>query len=169
MPYLTRFSRLACSGILLFLAFSLCAAAADSRDRTQFGRNITIGPDESVSQATCFGCSIRVQGHVSGDVTTFGGSVLLENQAEVGGDATTFAGDVRLDKEATVRGDVTVFGGRLRRDSQSSVGGDVTNMSGPGWIVLIFVLPLVVVGAFLALIGWLIWRFVRRPASPAIA
>jgi cytoskeletal protein CcmA (bactofilin family) len=169
MRVLTGLPRLACGGLLLYLTFSLSAYAENSRERTQFGHNITIGPDEEVSEATCFGCSIRVQGHVSGDVTTFGGSVLLENQAEVGGDTTTFAGDIRLDKDAAVRGDVTVFGGRLRRDSQSSVGGDVTNMSGPGWILLIFVLPLIVLGGILALIAWLIWRVVRRRASPAIA
>jgi hypothetical protein len=160
---------LICS-ILLALAFSKAAFADDdSHDRTQVGHNITIGPDEEVSEATCFGCSIRVRGHVSGDVTSFGGSIVIEDQGEVDGDATTFGGSVRLDKEVKVGGDITVFGGRVRRDPGASVGGDVTNMNTPGWIILIFVLPLIVFGAFVALIVWLIWRLVRRSAVPATA
>jgi predicted acyltransferase (DUF342 family) len=110
----------------------LCAAAFGdgSHDRTQAGRNITIPPDEEASDVTCFGCSVRVIGHVASDVTTFGGNVIVEDQGEVDGDITTFAGSIRLDKEVKVGGDVTVFGGHIRRDPASAVGGDLTSMSG---------------------------------------
>lgn len=135
---------------------------------TQVGNNINIGADEEVSDATCFGCSIRVRGHVSGDVTAFGGSVVVEDQGQVGGDATVFGGDIRIDKEAKVARDVTVFGGRIRRDPASTVGGDVTTMGGPGWIVLIFLVPLIFLGLFVALIVWLIRRL-TRPSVPAAA
>ena len=94
--------------------------------------NISIGPDEEVGDATCFGCSIRVRGHVSGDVTAFGGSIVVEDQGQVGGDVTAFGGDIRIDKEAKLGGDVTVFGGRIRRDPAATVGGDVTDDGGPG-------------------------------------
>ena len=60
---------------------------------------------------TCFACSVRVRGHVAGDVTTFGGSIVVEDDGEIGGDATSFGGDVRLDKGVKVAGGVTVFGG----------------------------------------------------------
>jgi len=153
-------------------AVSLCgvAFAGSSPDRTQFGRNISVGPGEEVSEVTCFGCSVRVRGHVSGDVTTFGGSVVVEDQGEIGGDTTTFAGDVRLDKDVKVGGDITVFGGRLHRDAAATVGGDVTNFSGTGWLFLIFGLPLVILGALLALIIWLVRRITRpRPAMPVAA
>lgn len=155
---------------LLFFMFSLSpsAFADSSHERTQMGQNITIGPDEEVSEATCFGCSIRVRGHVEGDVTTFGGSVVIEDQGEVDGDTTTFAGNIRLDKDVKVGGDVTVFGGRVSRDSSASVGGDVTNMNGPAWIFLIFVLPLIFLGAVIALLVWLL-RKALRPAVPATA
>ena len=170
MRYYIRLVALVFAPLLLTAACSTAAFADDnSHDRTQVGHNITIGPDEEVSEATCFGCSIRIRGHVSGDVTSFGGSIVIEDQAEVDGDATTFGGSVRLDKEVKVGGDVTVFGGRVRRDPGASVGGDVTNMNTPGWIILIFVLPLIVFGAFMALIAWLIWRLVRRPSLPATA
>ncbi len=151
---------------LLLATLSTAAFADDSHERTQVGHNISIGPHEDVSEATCFGCSIRVRGHVSGDVTTFGGSIVVEDQGEIGGDATTFGGDIRLDKQVKVDGDVTVFGGRIRRDPAASVGGDVTNMGGGGWIVLIFAVPFIVFGLFLWFVIWLIRRLIS-PAVPA--
>jgi len=154
---------------LLMCAFMSGAAFADGgHDRTQVGHSISIGPEEEVSEATCFGCSIRVRGHVDGDVTAFGGSVVVEDQGVVGGDTTVFGGDLRLDSQVKVSGDVTVFGGRLRRDAAATVGGEVTNFGGAGWMLLIFVLPLLLLGAFVGLIVWLVWRLVR-PAAPAPA
>jgi len=166
MTYYVRRLRLLFAGLIFILALS-STAFADS-DRTQVGNNISIGPDEEVSDATCFGCSIRVRGHVSGDVTAFGGSVVVEDQGQIGGDATVFGGDIRIDKEAKIAHDVTVFGGRIRRDPASSVGGDVTTMGGPGWIFLIFLIPCIFLGLFVALMVWLIRRLLR-PSVPAAA
>jgi hypothetical protein len=154
--------RLLLSCLLIFGAWSTDALADGGRDRTQVGSNISVGPNEEVGEVTCFGCSVRVRGQVSGDVTTFGGTVIIEDQGQVGGDITTFGGGIRLDKDVTVNGDVTVFGGRLQRDPAATVGGDVTRMGGPGWVVLIFLAPLVFLGFFLALIVWLIRRILRR-------
>ncbi|MFZ1141389.1 MAG: polymer-forming cytoskeletal protein [Candidatus Sulfotelmatobacter sp.] len=154
------------AGLIFIVALS--SAAFADRDRTQVGRNISIAPDEEVGEATCFGCSIRVRGHVSGDVTAFGGNIVVEDQGQVGGDATTFGGDIRIDKEVKVGGDVTVFGGRIRRDPASTVGGDVTTIGGPGWMFLIFLTPLIFFGLFVALIVWLIRRLMR-PSVPAAA
>ena len=83
-------------GLMFCLAFATSAFADGDHDRTQVGSNIIIGADEEVSEATCFGCSIRVRGHVSGDVTAFGGSIVIEDQGQVGGDLTTFGGNLRL-------------------------------------------------------------------------
>ena len=153
----------------LFLAALSTAALADSgRERTQFGHDISIGPDEEIGEVTCFSCSVRIRGHVTGDVTTFGGSVTLEDNAEVAGDVTTFAGNVRIDGSSTVNGDLSVFGGRIHRDASSKIGGDVTNFGGGFWIVLIFGLPFIVLGAFIALIVWLV-RMFTRPRIPVTA
>jgi hypothetical protein len=154
--------------LLVCVAFSSAARADRSRDRTQVGSNINIGPGEEVQEATCFGCSIRVRGKVAGDVTAFGGSVIVEDQGEIGGDMTAFGGGIRLAKDTTVSGDVTVFGGRLQRDPAATVGGDVTAMGGPGWILLIFVLPCVFLGLFIALIVVVIRRLLR-PRIPIVA
>jgi hypothetical protein len=150
--------------------FSLSAAAfADgSHDRTQFGHDITVGPGEEVSEVTCFGCSVRVRGRVAGDVTTFGGGVVLEDQGQVGGDLTSFGGNLRLEKEANIGGDVTVFGGRIHRDDSAKIGGDVSTFSGTFWLLLIFGLPFVILGAFIALIVWIV-RMLTRPEAPVPA
>lgn len=163
-----RMCRVLSAGVFFCAALTISAYADGPRERTQVGGNISIGPDEEVSEATCFGCSVRVRGHVSGDVTVFGGSIVVEDQGQIAGDATTFGGDIRLDKAVNVGGDVTVFGGRVRRDPEASVGGDVTNMGGPGWIVPIILAPLVFIGVFVGLIVWLIRRLLR-PATPITA
>ena len=152
-------------GLMFCLAFATSAFADGDHDRTQVGRNINIGADEEVSEATCFGCSIRVRGHVSGDVTAFGGSVVIEDQGQVGGDLTTFGGNLRLGKDTNVSGDVTVFGGRIQRDPAATVGGDVTTMGGPGWLIVILLTPLIFLGVFVLLIVWLIRRLLR-PTTP---
>lgn len=168
MTYDLRRLRLLSAALIFMIAVSSAAFADRERDRTRVGNNIVIGADEEVSEATCFGCSIRVRGHVSGDVTAFGGSIVIEDQGQVNGDATAFGGDIRIEKETRIARDVTVFGGRIRRDPTSTVGGDVTTMGGPGWMFLIFLLPVIVFGLFVALIVWLI-RKLLRPSVPATA
>ena len=154
---------------MFFVAlFSAAAFAGGSSDRTQFGHNISIGPGEQVSDVTCFGCSVRVRGHVTSDVTVFAGSIIVDDGGEVAGDVTDFGSGVRLGRDAKVSGDLTVFGGPVRRDPAASVGGDITNFSSSFWLLLIFGLPLVILGAIVALIIWLVRRFMR-PSVPVAA
>lgn len=149
-------------------ALSGLGFANSAPDHTQFGSDIFVGPNEQAGELTCFGCSVRVRGHVLGDVTTFGGSVALEEGGQIDGEATTFAGGVRMEKEVTIKGDVTVFGGRIRRDPTATIGGEVTNFGGGFWIVLIFALPLVFLGLFIAFIVWIV-RKLTQPSVPAAA
>lgn len=158
--------RLSLSG-LVFAALSSLAFGAGPHDRTQFGHDIFVGPDEEVTEVTCFGCNVRIRGKIQGDATVFGGNILVEDQGQIGGDTTCFGGDVRLDKGSSAH-DVTVFAGRLHRDPAATVEGDVTAFSGALWLVLIFGLPLVLLGAFIALIVFLIRRF-TRPGVPVAA
>jgi hypothetical protein len=96
------------------------------------------------------------------------GNIVVEDQGEIGGDTVSFGGNVRLEKGIKLGGDVSVFGGRFYRDSSATIGGDVTNFSGSAWLLLIFGLPLILLGAFIALIVWLVRRL-TRPAVPAAA
>lgn len=165
-----RFTSLRCLlPVLLVAAAAGSAVAQGSHERTQFGHDISIGVDEQASDVTCFSCSVRVHGKVTGDLTVFGGSVTIEHDASVAGDLTVFAGDLRLDAGSTVK-DITLFGGRIRRDTQSTVGGDITTFGGGAalWLFIIFGLPLMFLGALVALIIWLVRRF-ARPAVPVPA
>lgn len=154
----------------VLLSVTMCAAVRgnNASDRTQFGRSISVAPGEEVSEATCFGCSIRVRGHVAGDVTAFGGSIVVEDQGQVDGDATAFAGSMRLDDSVKVGGDVTVFGGQIHRAPGATLSGGVTVMGGPGWAVVIFAIPLLFLGLLIAFIFWLVQR-VTRPRVPVTA
>ena len=153
---------------LFFAAFAAAASGDSSPERTQFGHNITIGPDEQVGEVTCFGCTVRVRGHVTSEVTTFGGSVILEDQGQIDSDVTVFGGNIRLDKDSKIGGDVALFGGRLSRDADSSIGGDVSTFTGGIWLFLIFGLPFLLLGAFIALIIWLVRRFTRPPVPVTV-
>jgi hypothetical protein len=153
---------------LLLVIFGTATALADSpHDHTQFGRDIVISADEEASDVTCFGCSVRVRGVVDTDVTTFGGNVVVEDGAEIKGDTTSFGGDVRLDHGSVVNA-ITVFGGRIHRDSRAAVNGDVTTFPSSLWLMAIFGLPLAILGAFIALVIWVVRRLYRT-ALPATA
>lgn len=160
-------SRLLVAFTLFCLTLSTAAFAKDNPSYTQFGHNISIGPNDKVGDLTCFGCSIHVRGQVAGDVTAFAGSIVLEDQGQVAGDVTAFGGNIRLDPAVKVAGDVTLFGGEIRRDPQATISGDVTAMGGRAWIVPILLAPFVILGLLVALVIWLIQRM-RRPSLPAV-
>jgi hypothetical protein len=151
--------------LLFSLILSIVALAKDNPTYTQIGHNISVGPNEQVSDVICIACSIHVRGRVEGDVTTVGGSIVIEEGAQVAGDVTTVAGDLRLDKGAKVSGDVTAVGGQVRRDPEAVVSGDVTSMGGRGWVVPILLTPFVILGLLIALVIWLVQRS-RRPSVP---
>ena len=169
MNYRFRQLVLTCAAVVCCVTLAVASAAGKSApDRAQTGSDIIVGPNEQAGELTCFGCSVRVRGHVLGDVTTFGGSVVLEEGGQIDGEATTFAGGVRMEKDVKIKGDVTVFGGRIRRDPTATIGGEVTNFGGGIWILLIFVLPLAFLGLFIAFVVWLIRKLIQ-PRVPLTA
>src|SRR5579883_1421049 len=101
---------------ILATAFSASPAfAKDSSDITQFGHDVRIEADQTADQVTCFGCSVYVRGQVAGDITTFGGNIVLEDGGRIAGEVTSFWGDVRAADNTKLAGDITVMGGSLRR------------------------------------------------------
>lgn len=150
--------------IILATAFSASPAfAKGGSDITQFGHDIRVEADQKVGEITCFGCSVHVRGQVAGDITTFGGSVILEDGGMIAGEVTSFCGDVRAGDNTRLSGDITVFGGRLRRQPSAMVAGEVTVFESRALTYLILIGPFVVLGALIALIIWLVRRN-RRPA-----
>lgn len=151
----------------IFLVPSTSLAAETRPDRFQMNHDIHIQPDEKVGDVTCIGCSVYVRGQVSGDVTTIAGSVFAEPGASIAGDVTTIGGNARVESGTQVAGDLTAIGGDLRRDPQAAVAGDVTTVGGHGWVFLIFLLPIVILGGIIALIIWLVQRSRRPTPVPA--
>jgi hypothetical protein len=148
------------------VALSATMFAQSAPDRTQFGHDVNVGPGETVTEVTCFACSVYVRGRVTSDVTVMGGHVVVEEGGEIKGDTTVLVGGVRLDDGARVGGDLTVFGGGVRREGTSSVAGDITDFNSAIWLILIFGLPLAIIGGVIALLVLLVRRLLR-PAYAA--
>jgi len=135
---------------------------AGNSDRFQTNRDIHVETNDNPNDVTCFRCSIYVRGEVRGDVTALGGNIVLESGAQVHGDTTSIMGDIQLGADTNADRDVTAVGGAVRRDSQAVDKGDVTALEGQGWLALVFLVPLVMLGGLLALIVWLVLWLVRR-------
>jgi len=163
-----RSNQLLCGIVIVMVAlFSSVAYAQKSADRVQIGRDIIVQAGEKAGDVVCVACSIRVRGQTSGDVVVVAGSVTLESGAQVGQGVTVVLGDARLQNSTQVAGDVVVVGGALRRDPQAIIAGNITSMEGTAWILLIVLVPLLLLGGFVALIVWLVQRSRRPGPEPA--
>jgi hypothetical protein len=85
--------------------------AAHADDRVGFGNGVIVGANEIVDSAASFGGSVSVDGEVRGDVTSFGGAVVLGPHARVRGDVATFGGALARDPSAVIEGEIVTFGG----------------------------------------------------------
>jgi cytoskeletal protein CcmA (bactofilin family) len=162
------------SHVLVFVAvlsnaLPTLAFAESSHERFQMNRDIRVEQNDKTGDLTCLNCSVYIRGEVAGDIFALNGRVVVEQGAQVSGDVATLLGDVRLDDGAKIAGDVAAIGGTVRRSPQATIAGDVSSMAGAGWVILAFLVPLLVVAGFVALIVWLIRRARRPPpltASP---
>jgi len=115
-----------CIAILLLMPVRILAEA-DPNPSSWF-RDISISSGHKVNSATCFLCSVHVDGEVAEDVTTQWGDI--ENRGLIGGDAVAVAGSIHLYPDARVLGDcVSVFGdtaiderAQVRNDTVASWG-----------------------------------------------
>jgi len=153
--------------IAIVALFSTLGNAEQSGDRVQIGNDITVQADEKAGDVVCVLCSIHMRGQARGDVVAVAGSVTLESGAQVGQGVTVVLGSARLQSATQVAGDVVVVGGALRRDPQAMIAGSVTSLEGTGWMLLIWLVPLLLLGGIVALIVWLVQR--SRQSTPAPA
>ena len=165
MPRLCRYAVVLVAAAVAFISTPLFAEK--NSDQVHIGRDIYVLPQDKAGDLVCVACSIYIRGQVAGDAVTVGGSVVLQQGAQVAGGVTAVVGDVRLQTETQIAGDVVAVAGMVKRDPQSKISGDVTSLGGTSWTLLILVAPLVLLGAFVALIIWLFQR--RRPGVPAAA
>ena len=153
--------------LLAILCLTAWMPAQSKHERTQFNHDLRVDEGESTGDVTCIHCSIYIRGQVTGDAVAFLGRVVLEPNASVSGDATSIAGDIRLAGGARVGGDATALGGSIFRDPQASVGGDIDALAGGAWVLLIFLVPVLVLGGIVALVIWLIQRGRHPTPMPA--
>jgi hypothetical protein len=164
----SRSLRIAVTSVSI-LILAVAASAKDNPEYTHIGHNITIDADQQAGDVTCVACNVYIRGQISGDATTLGGSIFIEDHGQVAGDVTTVAGSLRLDSPAKIGGDATVVGGEMRRIAGAEVAGDVTHVGGFRglWLLLIFVLPLAILGGIIALIIWIVGRLTVPRATAA--
>lgn len=130
---------------LTLIAAALLATGAAQADPHRFmiGESIYVGPDDTLDQATCVVCSIRVDGVVKetaflvlgrlvnhgtieGDAVVIGGS--LESEGPVNGNSVVIAGNMRL--LGDVGGDAITVMGSIEADSGVTIGGDAVTVLG---------------------------------------
>jgi len=136
-------------------------AHSQERDAVQFANNIVIHEGEEVHDAVCFLCSIENDGTVHGDMVAFVGNIHVRGHAEH--DAVAFLGNISLGENASIDHDAVVFAGSLRNGPGSSIGRDRVVFP-----LFLFLLPLLFVLGFIALIVWSIRALVyrNRPVYP---
>jgi len=118
---------------LVALAFAVLlpsAFAKGAADYTEFGHDIRIAADQKVGELTCFNCSVYVQGQVNGDITTFHGNIVIEQNAAVSGEVTSFLGQIRAANGSKIGGDATVFAGNLVLEQDGMLNGEATSFAG---------------------------------------
>lgn len=151
--------------LLVVVAFMpLLALAEHSPDRVQIGRDIYVEANQRAGDLVCINCSIFLRGEATGDAVAVGGNVVVEHDARIAGSVTTVLGDVRLQGGSQIAGDVVAVAGAVRRDPAATIAGETTSLAGTGWALLIFLVPLVILGGLIAVIVWLIQRS-RRPTA----
>ncbi len=157
VPLLRRLSLIT----LFALAVPAAFASSNGSEITQFGHDIRIGEGQQADVVTCFNCSVYVRGQVAGEITTFHGNIVIEENGMVGGEVTAFLGDVRMDEGTQIAGEVTVMGGHVRRPPSAKIAGDVTVFQNSAWVYIMLLGPLVFLVGIIAFVVWLIRR--RRP------
>jgi hypothetical protein len=102
----------------LLLAPALPVPVHSPHDVVRFGRNIVLAPEQRFHNASCFLCSVSIEGSGSGSVRVFAGNVFLDGS--VAGNVLVFGGNVTLTSNAAVGDRVVIFGGRLNQDSAAA-------------------------------------------------
>lgn len=142
----------------LFCLLAPLTARAEGRDIVQFGNDIVVHEGEETHDVVCFLCSIEVDGTVHGDMVAFLGNIHVRGHAER--DAVVFLGNISLAENASIGRDAVVIGGSLRNAPGAVIGQDRVDFP-----LFLFLLPLLVMAGFVAMIVWAIRALMYRNRS----
>jgi hypothetical protein len=115
--------------ILLLFVVRVAPAQTNPKDRIKTLENIVIETGETVNDVQCFVCSVRVRGHVAGDIVTVGGAIFVEGTGFVGGNAIAAGGRIEAYSNSKISGDAVAVGGYVERSEGSAIGGDSVSVA----------------------------------------
>lgn len=142
----------------------------DGADGVGFGQDVVVPAGEEVDEATSFGGTVRIDGHVRGDATSFGGDVVIGPEGYVEGDAVSFGGTLEVEDGGRIDGDRVSFAAPpiAAHAGPLPVDAPPRGVSWPGalwdWVVHRVVAALTLGGASVLAIG-LFPRRISRVAS----
>lgn len=139
--------RLACIGLL----FLFTATSLQAQERVQFLQPLVVEAGETLEDVVCIGCSIQVEGTVTGDAVAVAGGITINGSVQ--GDAVSVGSGIRLGPGAQVQGDCVAVGGPVERGEGAEIGGEVVSTPSLAWLLF---LGLAVITAVLVLIVVLI-------------
>ncbi len=130
---------LLCRSLLLLLAVVLplgrAVAAVEpgpahsaAADRTYFGQDIYVAPGQEVRNATCFFCSVQLEGDLSGHALVLFGNITVLGRVDKS--VTVIGGNAVVDAQARILGTTAVIGGNAVYESDESLSGDAWVLGG---------------------------------------
>jgi hypothetical protein len=149
-----------------------------SGDIMRVGSDITIDEDQTVTgDVLAVGASVRVKGHVEGNVASMGGNIYLEPTARVDGDVVTMGGELQEEPGASVGGQRVVGLGRNGRvkvdseDEEDSGRHDRDNDVGEAfaWLVVWLLIAFLVTKLFPGRTGEAVATFDRDPGAAVLS
>jgi cytoskeletal protein CcmA (bactofilin family) len=94
------------------------------QDKVTFGESVAIDTQAWIcGDVTAYGGNVLVRGHISGEVRAIDGSVTV--LGDVTGNVMTLGGQIALGPHAHVSGDVQTIGGSVHREQGSQVDGQI--------------------------------------------
>lgn len=105
-------------------------------NRTVFGSNVRVGPDETIGKIAAFGGEVEVAGHVIGGIDAFGGNVHILPGGHVEGPVSLLGGDLTLDDNATLEGSAQMLGGDVHRAAGAHMTGAIEHTKKHGHITI---------------------------------
>ena len=112
---------------LLLLLLPVSAAKAQGGSRMYLNQDIFIAQGQQIHNATCFFCSVQVEGDVTGNVHVFFGN--LNVTGRVDGKATIIGGNAVIDAFSRL-GSALVIGGNAVYETDESIVGNAWVIGG---------------------------------------
>jgi cytoskeletal protein CcmA (bactofilin family) len=117
-----------CAGLVAGASFFFGSWHPCGQESGISAADVTIASGQTAEHVTACGGNVTVLGHVTGDVTAYGGRVNVLPVGRVDGDITSYGG--RVEVAGLVQGNVISYGGGVTLDGTAHIAGDVQSYGG---------------------------------------